>query len=179
MKLKLREDKISKLETEHSIVMSEECVNLQSEIKMLQEQLESERDEITNPKLTTLKAQLVETQVNLRKLQKESQNAPGHIQQLFQDQQKLIDDLSSYLKNKGSVEAVELQEKQMQMLVKESEDAKQNEGKLTEQLNDVQKQYDILLEQNVKAEEVNQRITREYGKANVEIRDLDERLQQA
>jgi chromosome segregation ATPase len=93
--------------------MSEECVNLQSEIKMLQEQLESERDEITNPKLTTLKAQLVETQVNLRKLQKESQNAPGHIQHLFQDQQKLIDDLSSYLKNKGSVEAVELQEKQM------------------------------------------------------------------
>ena len=77
------------------------------------------------------------------------------------------------------MEAIELQEKQMQMLVKESEDAKQNEEKLTEQLNDMQKQYDILLEQNVKAEEVNQRITREYGKANVEIRDLDERLQQA
>ena len=44
-----------------------------------------------------------------------------------------------------------------------------------EQLNDLQKQYDILLEQNVKAEEVNQRITREYGKANVEIRNLKEK----
>lgn len=43
----------------------------------------------------------------------------------------------------------------------------------------MQKQYDILLEQNVKAEEVNQRITREYGKANVEIRDLGDRLQNA
>ena len=46
-------------------------------------------------------------------------------------------------------------------------------------MNDLQKQYDILLEQNVKAEEVNQRITREYGKANVEIRDLEERLEKS
>lgn len=37
MKLKLREDKIAKLEAEHSIIMSEECVNLQTELKMLQE----------------------------------------------------------------------------------------------------------------------------------------------
>ena len=43
-------------------------------------------------------------------------------------------------------------------------------------MNDLQKQYDILLEQNVKAEEVNQRITREYGKANVEIRHLKEKI---
>jgi hypothetical protein len=66
MKLKLREDKIAKLEAEHSINMSEECVNLQTEIKMLQEQLEREREDITNPKLTALKSQLVETQLSLR-----------------------------------------------------------------------------------------------------------------
>lgn len=61
MKLKLREDKIAKLEAEHAISMSEECVNLQTELKMLQEQLEKEREEGTNPKLSALKAQLVET----------------------------------------------------------------------------------------------------------------------
>ena len=79
MKLKLREDKIAKLEAEHSIIMSEECVNLQTELKMLQEQLEKERDEITNPKLSALKAQLVETQLSLRKLQKEVPGAPPQL----------------------------------------------------------------------------------------------------
>ena len=55
MKLKLREDKIQKLETEHQIVMNEECINLQSELKIIQEQLEKEREENTNPKLVVLK----------------------------------------------------------------------------------------------------------------------------
>lgn len=91
----------------------------------------------------------------------------------------MIDDLSAYLKSKGSVEAIEQQEKQVQKLAVENVDLKANESKLTEQMNDLQKQYDILLEQNVKAEEVNQRITREYGKANVEIRDLEERLEKS
>ena len=91
----------------------------------------------------------------------------------------MIDDLSQYLKNKGSVEAIEQQEKQLQKLAVENGDLKTNEARMTEQLNDLQKQYDILLEQNVKAEEVNQRITREYGKANVEIRDLEDRLHKA
>lgn len=130
---------------------------------------------MTNPKLSALKAQLVETQLHLRKLQKEIPGAPPQLQSLFADQKKMIDDLSAYLKTKGSIEAIEQNEKKLQKLQKENQDLQTNETKMTEQLNDLQKQYDILLEQNVKAEEVNQRITREYGKANVEIRDLQER----
>lgn len=65
----------------------------------------------------------------------------------------------------------------MQKLAKENEELQSNYASQQEQLNDLQKQYDILLEQNVKAEEVNQRITREYGKANVEIRSLKEKIQ--
>ena len=43
----------------------------------------------------------------------------------------------------------------MQKIVKENEEMQSNYASQQEQLNDLQKQYDILLEQNVKAEEVN------------------------
>lgn len=39
---------------------------------MLQEQLEREREESTNPKVSALKAQLVEVQLNFRKIQKDT-----------------------------------------------------------------------------------------------------------
>lgn len=51
MKLKLREDKIAKLEQEHQISPDEEITMLQQEIKLLNEQLEHERQEKTNPKV--------------------------------------------------------------------------------------------------------------------------------
>lgn len=50
---------------------------------MLQEQLDKEREENTNPKISALKAQLVEVQLNLRKLQKEQPNAPANLETLF------------------------------------------------------------------------------------------------
>ena len=59
------------------------------------------------------------------------------------------------MKQKGSIEAIEQQEKKMQKIVKENEEMQSNYASQQEQLNDLQKQYDILLEQNVKAEEVN------------------------
>ena len=51
----------------------------------------------------------------------------------------MIDDLSSYLKTKGGVDAIEQNEKLIQKLTKESGDLQANEAKLTEQLNDLQK----------------------------------------
>ena len=95
---------------------------------MMQEQLDTEREEGTNPKLTALKAQLVDTQLSLRKLPT-----------LFADQKKMIDDLSQYLKSKGSVEAIEQQDKQLQKLAVENGELKTNETRMTEQLNDLQK----------------------------------------
>lgn len=49
----------------------------------------------------------------------------------------MIDDLSQYLKTKGSVDAVEQQEKQLQKLAKENQDLLVNDAKLQEQLNDL------------------------------------------
>lgn len=67
------------------------------------------------------------------------------------DQIKLVEDLNGYIKEKCGIEAV------------------QNSEKLSEQMDELQQQYDILLQQNVSAEETNQKLTREYGKSKVEI----------
>lgn len=104
---------------------------------MLQEQLDKEREENTNPKISALKAQLVEVQLNLRKLQKEQPNAPANLETLFQEQQTMIDQLSDYLKQKGSIEAIEQQEKKMQKIVKENEEMQSNYASQQEQLNDL------------------------------------------
>lgn len=58
---------------------------------MLQEQLEREREESTNPKVSALKAQLVEVQLNLRKLSKDSATTVPNLQILFSDQKQMID----------------------------------------------------------------------------------------
>jgi hypothetical protein len=42
-------------------------------------------------------------------------------------------------------------------------------AKLKPQLEDIQTQYDVLLQQNVTAEEANQKLTREFGRAKVEL----------
>ena len=104
---------------------------------MLQEQLDKEREENTNPKISALKAQLVEVQLNLRKLQKEQPNAAANLETLFQEQQTMIDQLSDYLKQKGSIEAIEQQEKKMQKIVKENEEMQSNYASQQEQLNDL------------------------------------------
>ena len=43
-------------------------------------------------------------------------------------------------------------------------------------MDELQQQYDVLMEQNVLAETLNQKLTREYGKAQVEISTLLEQL---
>lgn len=60
MKLKLRENKILKLEQEHKITYEEELVQLQQEIEILKEQLEIEREENLNPIISVLKSTINE-----------------------------------------------------------------------------------------------------------------------
>jgi len=62
MKIKLREDKIQKLEQEHSISAHEENAQLLKDIELLKEQLEQELNENTNPKLAKLQAELSQAQ---------------------------------------------------------------------------------------------------------------------
>ena len=44
-------------------------------------------------------------------------------------------------------------------------------------MDELQQQYDVLIEQNVLSETLNQKLTREYGKAQVEISTHLEQLQ--
>lgn len=50
------------------------------------------------------------------------------------------------------------------------------ETKQKQALDELQQEYDILLQQNVLGEEQNQKLTREYGKAKVEIQTLNEHI---
>lgn len=51
MKLKFREDKIAKLETEHQISHEDELLALREELKLANQQIEQERTE-SNPKIS-------------------------------------------------------------------------------------------------------------------------------
>jgi hypothetical protein len=53
----------------------------------------------------------------------------------------------------------------------------ENEQVQQDQMDELQQQYDVLIEQNVLSETLNQKLTREYGKAQVEISTHLEQLQ--
>jgi predicted transcriptional regulator len=71
MKIKLREDKIQKLENEHQISPSEETAMLQEEVSLLKQQLEQEQNDNTNPKVIKLVSEVSQLQERVRNLETE------------------------------------------------------------------------------------------------------------
>lgn len=87
----------------------------------------------------------------------------------FASQADMIEKLNGYLKTKASVDAFEGLESKLHQAKQQQNTLQENEQKLNLALEELQQEYDILLTQNVLAEEQNQKLTREYGKAKVEI----------
>ena len=81
----------------------------------------------------------------------------------------MIGELNGYLKNKASVEAFEGLESKLHQAKQQQNTLQEGENNLKQALEELQQEYDILLTQNVLGEEQNQKLTREYGKAKVEI----------
>lgn len=77
----------------------------------------------------------------------------------------LLDQLNAYIQKAG-MQSVDNLSKQLQEM-----------AKLKPQLEDIQTQYDVLLQQNVTAEEANQKLTREFGRAKVELTNTNQQLQ--
>ena len=111
MKLKLRDDKINKLEKENQISQDEQVSILNQEIKMLKDQLEQEKNEQSNPKIQKLIADIKVVSNELVKLKKHYEDTGGNdvltVSHQFKEQGKLIDKLNDYLKNKAGLSAID------------------------------------------------------------------------
>ena len=75
---------------------------------------------------------------------------PKSVHKQLQEQGTLIDKLTEYLNTKVSQEALESFEKTAQQLVEFKKQARTQEEKQILLLDDLQQEYDILIEQNVK-----------------------------
>ena len=84
------------------------------------------------------------------------------IQKQLKDNMGLLDQLNAYIQKAG-MQSVDNLSKQLQEM-----------AKLKPQLEDIQTQYDVLLQQNVTAEEANQKLTREFGRAKVELTNTNQ-----
>lgn len=178
MKFKLREDKITKLEQEHSITPEESEKLLLQEIEVLKNELEAERHNNSNPKIAKLSSELKQMTEQKKQFENElkPQLFPKSVHKQLQEQGSLIDNLTDYLKTKVSQEALEMHEKTAQQLIELKKNARIQEEKQILLLDDLQQEYDILIEQNVKQEEETQRLTRELGKAKVENKSLSSQI---
>ena len=151
---------------------------LQQEIKLLNEQIEHERQENTNPKLQKLIAENRQLALEKQELEKElgPDDHPSALQKLLLGQRTQFEDLNEYLKTMAGLEAVESKEASIQFLKSQQAQARETYEKQKEAINDLQCEYDAVLKQSIKGEEANQRLTREYGKAKVEIRNLNDQI---
>lgn len=87
----------------------------------------------------------------------------------LQEQCKMIDQLNDYINNKCSLQSVQQAEQLNLNLKTEKELLNIRNKEIQDQTDELQQQYDHLLDQNLKIEETAQKMTRDHGRAMVQI----------